>query len=98
MAEVFCGGEACEGRAIDGARVSDRFGCVIVGAGDCGGLLKEAGAEVVWEVGRNAFSWDLCSPRGMSAGKEEYSYCGWGVSGEGQSELVGVCGELGWGE
>ncbi len=71
MAEAFCGGEACEGRAVDRARVSGRFGCGIVGAGDSGGLLKEAGAEVVWEVGGNVFIWDLCSPRGMLNGKEE---------------------------
>ncbi len=46
-------------------------GCGIVGAGEGGGLLKEAGAEVVWEMSGNVFIWDLCSLGGMSAGEEE---------------------------
>ncbi len=71
MAAAFCGGESCEGRAVDRARISGRFGCVIVGAGDGGGLLKKAGAEVIWEVSGDVVIWDFCGPRGLTAGEEE---------------------------
>ena len=37
--ETFCGGEACEGRAVDGAGVSCGFWLGIVGADDGRGLL-----------------------------------------------------------
>ena len=71
MAEAFCGGESCEGRAVDRAGVSGWFGRGVVGAGDGGGLLKKAGAEVVWEVGGDVFVRDGCGPRGLPAGEKE---------------------------
>ncbi len=63
MAEALCGDESCEGRAVDRARNSGRFGRGIVGAGDGGGLLKKAGAEVVWEVSGDVVIWDFCGSR-----------------------------------
>ena len=53
------------------AGVSGRFGRVIVGAGDGGGLLKEAGAKVFWEVIGDVDVWDFYGPGGLSAGEEE---------------------------
>ena len=96
VTEAFCGGESCEGWAVDRAGVSGWSGRGVVGAGDGGGLLEKAGAEVFWEVGGNVDVRDCCSPGGLSAGEEEESRCSWGVCGEGQSELVGVCDEVCW--
>jgi hypothetical protein len=96
VTEAFCGGESCEGRAVDMAWISGSFWRGIVGAGDGGGLLKEAGAEVFWEVGGDVGVRDCCGPGGLSACEEKEACCGWGVCVEGQSELVGVCGEVFW--
>ncbi len=71
VAEAFCGGESCEGRVVDIAGVSGRFGRGIVGAGDGGGLMKKAGAEVVWEVSMDVVVRDCCGPGGLPAGEEE---------------------------
>ena len=96
VAETFCGCEACEGRAVDGAGVSGRFWRGIVGADDGGGLLEKTGAEVPREVVGDVDVRNYCCLGGLSAGEEKEAGCCWGVCGEGQSELVGVCGELSW--
>ncbi len=73
VTETLCGGESCEGRAVDRAGVSGRFGRGIVGAGDGGGLLEKAGVEVVWEVGGDVVDLDFCCPGSLSVGEEKES-------------------------
>ena len=68
VAETLCGGEACEGRAVDGAGVSCWFWLCIVGADDGGGLLEKTVTEVLWEVVGDEGVWGYCCPRGLSAG------------------------------
>ncbi len=54
-----------------------------VGAGDGGGLLEDAVAEVVREVIGDELFRDSCGPGGLSAGKEEHAGGGWGVGKKG---------------
>ncbi len=67
MAEAFGGAEACKSWAVDGARVTGGFGGSVVGSGNGGMLLLEAGAEVVWEVCGDKLLRDVGGPRCFSA-------------------------------
>ena len=46
VAEAFCRGEACKGRAVDRAGVAGWFRLGVVCSGDGGGLVEKASTEV----------------------------------------------------
>ncbi len=74
VVEAFCRVEACECRAIYGAWVAGRFRRGVVCSDYGGDLLKEAGAEVFWEVGGDERVWDRGGPWGLPASKEEQAH------------------------
>ncbi len=77
-------------RPVYCARVSGWFGRGVVCSGDCGDLLEEAVAEVLWDMEGYKCVRDFGGPGGLPASEEEQADRGWGVGGKGQAEFVGV--------
>ena len=48
VAEAFCRGEACKGRAVDRAGVAGGFRWSVVRSGNGGDLMEKASTEVFW--------------------------------------------------
>ena len=71
VAEAFCRGEACKGRAVDRAGDAGWSRLDVVRSGNGGGLMEKASTEVLWQVCGDVFWRDLCSPWCLSAGEEE---------------------------